>query len=147
MKPRILHLISSSTNLTTVAVQVRQAAQREARKRGVELVETSAASIDLATLSEMSLRRGLSIGGIQSSRATSIAGWNNTSNVYAAKCYDMSVMGTFAHAWVMLHDTEEEAFDNWAKVFPGATVFLADTYNESKALKQPFVFVRNMIWI
>ncbi len=130
-----LHLISSSTNLTTVAVQVRLAAQREAHKHGADLVDMSAASLDQATLSEMALRRGMSIGGIQSTRAAAIAGWNNTSNVFAAKCYGVPVMGTFAHAWVMLHDTEEEAFENWAKVFPGSTVFLADTYDTIEGVK------------
>ena len=130
-----LHLISSSTNLTTVATQVRLAAQREARRSGAEFIEASTSDIDQAALSEMSLRRGLSIGGIQSTRAGAIAGWDNTSNVYAGMCYGRPIMGTFAHAWVMLHDTEEEAFENWARVFPGSTVFLADTYDTIEGVK------------
>ncbi len=128
-----LELISSSTNLATVATQVRLAAQREARNEGTSLVEVSAK--ESATLAEMALRRSPSIGALQSARAAAIAGWNSTSNDYASKCYGIPAMGTFAHAWVMLHDTEEEAFENWAKVFPGATIFLADTYNTVEGVK------------
>lgn len=130
-----LALISSSTNLTTVASQVRLAAQREAVKDGAAMVEMSAKDMhdprrmELAGLADMSLRRSPGIGAIQSARAAAIAGWDSTSNDYASMCYGIPAMGTFAHAWVMLHDTEEEAFENWAMVFPGATVFLADTYN------------------
>jgi len=129
-----LSLISSSTNLTTVATQVRKAAQREALMAGATLIEASA--VESASLAEMSLRRSPSIGAIQSARAAAIAGWDNTSNEYASMCYGIPAMGTFAHAWVMLHETEEAAFENWAKVFPGSTVFLADTYNTVEGVKK-----------
>ncbi len=128
-----LSLISTSTNLATVASQVRLAAQREARKAGSVLVEASA--LELASLADMSLRRSPCPGAIPSARAAYLAGWDSTSNVYAGKCYDIPVMGTFAHAWVMLHDTEEEAFENWAKVNPGATVFLVDTYSTIEGIE------------
>ncbi|MDR3449141.1 MAG: hypothetical protein P4M15_05250, partial [Alphaproteobacteria bacterium] len=130
-----LQLISSSTNLATVAVQVRLAAQRQARRNGAGLVTASTGDIENAGLAEMALRRSPGIGGIQSLRAAAIAGWDTTSNVYGAKCYGRKAMGTFAHAWVMLHDTEEEAFDNWARVFPGATVFLADTFETLEGVR------------
>jgi nicotinate phosphoribosyltransferase len=128
-----LGLISSSTNLATVATQVRFAATREAYAASMPLVEASAKSF--ASLAEMALRRSPSIGALQSARAAAIAGWDTTSNDYAGMCYGIPVMGTFAHAWVMLHDTEEEAFDNWAKAFPGSTVFLADTYSTVEGVK------------
>jgi nicotinate phosphoribosyltransferase len=35
----------------------------------------------------------------------------------------------------MLHETEEGAFENWAKAYPNATVFLADTYNTVEGVK------------
>lgn len=130
-----LNLVSSSTNLATVASQVRLAAQREAHASGANLIEASA-QLDKAGLAEMSLRRAMGIGGIQSTRAAYIAGWDSTSNDYTGKCYDVPVMGTFAHAWIMLHDTEEEAFENWAKVFPGATIFLVDTYDTVEGIKK-----------
>jgi len=129
-----LELISSSTNLATVATQVRLATQRDAMRYGKIVVEASAK--EQASLAEMALRRSPSIGAIQSARAASIAGWDSTSNDYASKCYGIKIMGTFAHAWVMLHDTEEEAFENWAKVYPGATVFLVDTYDTKEGVKK-----------
>lgn len=132
-----LGLISSSTNLTTVATQVRLATQREARKAGASLVEASASDVkkEFASVAEMSLRRSPSIGALQSARAAAIAGWDNTSNDYAGMCYNIPAMGTFAHAWVMLHVTEQEAFENWAKVFPGTTVFLPDTFDNEEGVK------------
>ena len=129
-----LSLISSSTNLNTVATQVRLAAEREARKEGATLVDVSAK--DSAALTEMALRRAPSVGALQSARAAHIAGWDYTSNVYAAKCYGIPVKGTFAHAWVMLHDTEEQAFENWAKAHPGSTIFLVDTYDTIEAVEK-----------
>jgi len=137
-----LALISSSTNLATVASQVRLATQREAGREGAGMVEMSAEDIaksckmEFAGLADMSLRRSPGIGAIQSARAAVIAGWDSTSNDYASMCYGIPAMGTFAHAWVMLHDTEEESFENWAKVFPGATVFLADTYNTIEGIQK-----------
>lgn len=137
-----LALISSSTNLTTVASQVRLATQREAEKEGAGMVEMSAREIpgsrkmEFAGLADMSLRRSPGIGAIQSARAAAITGWDSTSNDYASMCYGIPAMGTFAHAWVMLHDTEEESFENWARVFPGATVFLADTYNTIEGIQK-----------
>ncbi|MDD3029028.1 MAG: hypothetical protein PHS57_01915 [Alphaproteobacteria bacterium] len=131
-----LQLISSSTNLTTVASQVRLAAQRPVRKEGVGIVEASAMDIEKASLSEMALRRALSPAAIPSARAAAIADWDATSNDYAGMCYGIPVMGTFAHFWVMLHDTQKEAFENWAKVYPGATVFLTDTYSTIGGVKE-----------
>ena len=143
-----LALISSSTNLTTIASQVRLATQREARKSDAAMVEMSAKEfrgsrrIESAGLAEMALRRSPGIGAIQSARAAAIAGWDSTSNDYAAMCYGIPAMGTFAHAWVMLHDTEDEAFENWARVFPGATIFLADTYNTLEGVQKAISICR-----
>lgn len=143
-----LALISSSTNLATVASQVRLATQREAQKEDASLVEMSTKDfsgsrrMEFAGLADMSLRRSPSIGAIQSARATSIAGWDSTSNDYASMCYGIPAMGTFAHAWVMLHDTEEEAFENWARVFPGTTVFLSDTYNTIEGVQKAISICR-----
>lgn len=128
-----LNLIASSTNLATVASQVRLAAQREAFRSEKKLIEASAK--EYASLAEMALRRSSSVAALQSARAAAIAGWENTSNEYAGMCYGIPVMGTFSHAWVMLHDTEEEAFENWARVFPNSTVFLVDTYNTLEGVK------------
>jgi nicotinate phosphoribosyltransferase len=134
----LLHLISSSTNLATVASQVRLFTQREATAENAALVAASARdapALEKAGLADMSLRRSPGIAALQSARAAFTAGWDSTSNVYAGKCYGIPAMGTFAHAWVMLHDTEEQAFENWAKAYPNTTIFLADTYNTIEGIK------------
>ncbi len=134
----MLQLMSSSTNQTTADFQVRMAARRIANVHDKQLVEASTAEIyEQAVLVEMALRRTPSLGGIITSRAAAIAGWNSTSNVYAARCYNLPTgLGTFAHSWVMLHDTEEEAFENWSKVFPNMGLFLADTIETVEGLKK-----------
>lgn len=138
MEGAFLHFVSSSTNLATVASQVRLFTQRTAAQEGAALVAISLkdeAALEKAGLADMSLRRNPSIGALQSARAAYMAQWDSTSNVYAGKHYGIPVMGTFAHAWVMLHDTEEQAFDNWAKTYPGTTIFLADTYSTLDGIK------------
>jgi nicotinate phosphoribosyltransferase len=133
----MLHFQSASTAQTTLDVQVRLATRRLAQSEGASIVEASTRDIyEEATLIEMALRRTPSLGGIIPARSAAIAGWNSTSNVYASRCYGIKMNpGTFAHSWVMLHDTEEEAFENWAKVFSGSSIFLCDTYDTIEGVK------------
>lgn len=68
-------------------------------------------------------------GGISGSRAAIIGGAQSTSNVMAGKLFDVPVMGTHAHSWVMAFDTELEAFRAYARAFPNNPVLLIDTYD------------------
>jgi nicotinate phosphoribosyltransferase len=47
----------------------------------------------------------------------------------AGKLYDIPVMGTHAHSWVMAFESELEAFRTYVKVFPQNPVLLLDTYD------------------
>ena len=38
-----------------------------------------------------------------------------------------------AHSWIMSFDSEEEAFDNYAALYPDKTIFLIDTYDTLKS--------------
>ncbi len=51
-----------------------------------------------------------------------------TSNTLAGKLWGIPVKGTHAHSWVMIHDDEREAFQEYAQAMPGNCVFLVDTY-------------------
>lgn len=62
-------------------------------------------------------------------RAAYIAGFDSTSNYRAGKLFKIPTSGTHAHAWVQDHDTEEQAFERFAKAFPNYSVLLVDTYN------------------
>lgn len=62
-------------------------------------------------------------------RAAYIGGVVSTATVTAGQMFGIPVSGTMAHSWVMLYGDEYEAFKNYAKVYPDASVFLVDTYD------------------
>ena len=99
------------------------------------LIATKAARIrdaagpDDAVL-EFGLRRAQGPdGGLEASRAAYLGGADATSNVLAARRYNLPVRGTHAHSWVMAFDDEKEAFAKYADAFPDDSVFLVDTYD------------------
>lgn len=97
------------------------------------LIATKAARVALAArgapVLEFGLRRAQGIdGALSASRAAYLGGCAATSNTLAGRLYGIPVRGTHAHAWVMLHDDEREAFMAYARALPGNCVFLVDTY-------------------
>ncbi len=98
------------------------------------LIATKSARICLAARGEAVLefgaRRAQGVdGALSASRAAFVGGCAATSHVLAGKCFDIPVRGTHAHSWVMLFDSEPEAFDEYAKALPNNVVFLVDTYD------------------
>lgn len=98
------------------------------------LIATKSARICLAAKGEPVLefgaRRAQGVdGALSASRAAFVGGCAATSHVLAGKCFDIPVRGTHAHSWVMLFDSEIEAFDEYAKALPNNVVFLVDTYD------------------
>ena len=83
-----------------------------------------------APIMEFGLRRAQGTDGAMSAtRAAFIGGAAGTSNTLAGKLYNIPVMGTMAHSWIMSHDSELEAFRKYAEIYPENTVFLIDTYD------------------
>jgi nicotinate phosphoribosyltransferase len=68
-------------------------------------------------------------GGVSGARAAFIGGASSTSNVMTGKLYDIPVMGTHAHSWIMAFDNELESFRAYVKTFPKNPVILLDTYD------------------
>ena len=98
------------------------------------LISTKTCRIWLASkkgsVMEFGLRRAQGPdGALSASRAAFIGGASSTSNTLAGKIFGIPVMGTMAHAWIMSFDSEEEAFDKYAEIYPDRTVFLVDTYD------------------
>jgi nicotinate phosphoribosyltransferase len=97
------------------------------------LVATKAARVCLAAggapVIEFGMRRAQGIdGGLSAARAAFIGGCEATSNTLAGRLLGIPVRGTHAHSWVMLHDSEREAFAAYARALPASSVFLVDTY-------------------
>lgn len=98
------------------------------------LIATKTARIWLASrkssIMEFGLRRAQGPDGAMSAtRAAIIGGAAGTSNTLGGKLYDVPVMGTMAHAWVMSFPNEEEAFEQYASIYPDKSIFLIDTYD------------------
>ena len=74
--------------------------------------------------------------GLLAARASYIAGFESTSNVEAARLLGIPASGTMAHSWVQSFDSEEEAFEAYARTFPGATTLLVDTYDTLEGVRK-----------
>ena len=72
-------------------------------------------------------------GAIYGARAAMIGGCNATACTIADQRFDIPAVGTMAHSWIQLFDTEYEAFKTWAEVYPDNCLLLVDTYNVLKS--------------
>ena len=71
--------------------------------------------------------------GTYGARAAVIGGCDGTSNVLAGKCFDVPILGTHAHSWIMSFPDEYTAFKTYAKLYPNACTLLVDTYDVLKS--------------
>ena len=86
-----------------------------------------------APIMEFGLRRAQGpAAGTYGARAAVIGGCAGTSNVLCGELFDVPVMGTHAHSWIMSFDSELEAFKTYAKLYPTACTLLVDTYDTLK---------------
>lgn len=72
-------------------------------------------------------------GAIYGARAAMVGGCNSTACTIADQRFDIPAVGTMAHSWIQLFDTEYEAFRTWAEVYPDNCLLLIDTYNVLKS--------------
>ncbi len=66
-------------------------------------------------------------------RATYIGGCGSTACVMADRDYGIPAVGTMAHSWVQMFDTELEAFQKYAEIYADNCTLLVDTYNVLKS--------------
>lgn len=96
-------------------------------------IATAAARMSIAAgdrpLAEMGSRRAAEGSAVAAARAAYIAGFGATSNLEAGRTWGVPTMGTAAHAWTLLHDTEEDAFRAQVDALGVETTLLVDTYD------------------
>lgn len=80
-------------------------------------------------LIEMGARRASEHSAVAAARAAYIAGFSATSNLEAGRSFGIPTRGTAAHAFTLVHDSEEEAFRAQIAQMGSDTTLLIDTYN------------------
>ena len=78
---------------------------------------------------DMGARRAHERAAVSAARAAIIGGFQGTSDLEAAKRYGIRCIGTAAHAFTLLHDTERDAFDSQVAKLGAGTTLLVDTYD------------------
>ena len=89
---------------------------------------------DARPIAEMGSRRTGERSAVASARAAYIAGFSATSNLEAGRSWGVPTMGTAAHSFTLLHDSEEEAFRAQVAAFGPSTTLLIDTYDVENAV-------------
>ena len=84
---------------------------------------------------EMGSRRAHEEAAVAAARAAVIAGFASTSNLEAGYRYGVKTVGTAAHSFTLLHDSEEEAFRAQIDALGISTTLLVDTYDVEKAAR------------
>ena len=85
---------------------------------------------------EMGSRRTHEEAAVASARAAYLAGFASTSNLGAGARYGVPTAGTAAHAFILLHDTETEAFRAQVAASGPGTTLLVDTYDISEGIRR-----------
>lgn len=78
---------------------------------------------------EMGTRRTHEESAVAAARAAYIAGFAATSNLEAGRRHGIPTAGTAAHAFTLVHDTEQEAFASQVAAMGHGTTLLVDTYD------------------
>ncbi len=86
-------------------------------------------------LIEMGARRTHELAAVAASRAAYIGGFSSTSDLAAGFRYNIPTVGTSAHAFTLLHDTERDAFRAQVDSLGAGTTLLVDTYDVTEAVR------------
>ncbi|MFI9455699.1 nicotinate phosphoribosyltransferase [Amycolatopsis sp. NPDC052450] len=84
---------------------------------------------------EMGGRRTHEYAAVAAARAAYLAGFATTSNLEAGRRYGIPTRGTVAHAFMLLHDSEEAAFRAQVDKMGTDTTLLVDTYDITKGIE------------
>ncbi|MFJ6560558.1 nicotinate phosphoribosyltransferase [Streptomyces sp. NPDC091412] len=86
-------------------------------------------------LIEMGARRTHELAAVAASRAAYLGGFTSTSDLAAGFRYNIPTVGTSAHAFTLLHDSERDAFQAQVDSLGRDTTLLVDTYDVTEAVR------------
>ena len=95
-------------------------------------------------VAEMGSRRVNENAAVAAARAAYVAGFDATSNLEAGRSWGLPTMGTAAHAFTLLHDTEEQAFRAQLETFGEQTTLLVDTFDIETAVRKAIELAPNL---
>jgi nicotinate phosphoribosyltransferase len=84
---------------------------------------------------EMGSRRTHEEAAVAAARAASLVGFTASSNLEAGRRYGVPTTGTSAHAFTLLHDSEEAAFRAQVAALGTGTTLLVDTYDVEQGIR------------
>lgn len=85
---------------------------------------------------DMGARRTHERSAVSAARAAYIGGFKGTSCLEAGKRYGIPTIGTAAHSFTLIHDSEEDAFRAQLANLGSGTTLLVDTYDVQRAVKR-----------
>jgi nicotinate phosphoribosyltransferase len=71
--------------------------------------------------------------GLLAARASWVGGFDGTATVLANARFGVPVYGSMAHSYLLAHDSEEQAFADFARDRPREVTFLLDTWDTERA--------------
>lgn len=84
---------------------------------------------------------------ILGARATYIAGCVGTACTITEQLYGVPALGTMAHSWVQMFDTEYEAFAKYCRLYPNNATLLVDTYDVIKTgVPNAIKAIKDVLW-
>jgi nicotinate phosphoribosyltransferase len=87
-------------------------------------------------LIEMGSRRTHEQAGVAAARAAYVAGFASTSNVEAGRRFGIPTAGTAAHAFTLVHDSEQQAFAAQVAALGVGTTLLVDTFDMLEGVRR-----------
>ena len=84
---------------------------------------------------DMGGRRTNEWAAVAAARAAVVGGFKGTANLLAARLYGLKAIGTAAHCFTLVHDSERDAFESQIEALGKNTTLLVDTYNIEEAVK------------
>ena len=83
---------------------------------------------------EFGSRRAQGVSGaVDGAKAAYIGGCMGTACTLTDEMYGVPAVGTMAHSWVQMFDTEYDAFKTYCELYPTSATLLVDTYNTLKS--------------